>query len=362
MYKYFKSLKMGVAALAVLLASCKHDNLLVPKPNENIRPAADFIRNNYDFRLFYTALEYTDLVGELNAPGPITVLAVPDNGWNALGVSTDAQVRNLNKDSLRHALLYHIIKNRRWITTDFATNGVDVRLETMAGESVYISSVTRSKDYFFDGARITRPDITLANGVLQVMNKFMQYHKDQSVQSYLANNPQFSLFVSGLKKFGLWDQLSTQGPFTIFAPDNDAFAAKGITAETINSLDVNLYNAGRLFGCYILNQSHFFVSDQYVFKSLGAEYAYPSTLPNDTWYIQFGTSLQWANPSDRFNTAYPELSLWKPDFVSGLPTRIGEVTQSGSQLKPLVWYDHLCENGIVHRLHGLVSVPADAVK
>lgn len=363
MFKYFKSLKCCAAAFVVLLSSCSHDNLLVPKPNENIRPAADFIKNNYDFRLFYAALEYTGLTGDFNAPGPITVLAVPDNGWYAMGVSTVAQVYSLNKDSLRHALQYHVIKNRRWITTDFATNGVDVRLETMAGESVYISAVTTGKDYFFDGARIVRSDITLSNGVLQVMNKFMQYHKDQSVQGYLSSQPQFSVFVSGLKKFGLWDELATKGPFTLFAPDNDAFTAKGITTELINGLDVNTYNAQRLFGCYILSQSHFFVSDQYVFKSLGAEYEYPSTLRNDNWYIKFGTSLQQTNPSDKFFTPYPELSLWQPGPGAGsLPVRIGYVFQSGYQLKPLVWYDHLCENGVVHRLHGLVSMPADAIK
>ena len=360
MHKYFKSLKSCAVAVLVLLASCKHDNLLVPKPNENIRPAADFIKNNYDFRLFYAALEYTGLVNDLNAPGPITVLAVADNGWNAMGVATEAQVRSLNKDSLRHALQYHILTNRRWITTDFATNGVDIRYETMAGERVYASAVNSNNDYFFDGARIVRSDIVLANGVLQVLNKFMQYHKDQSVQGYLAANPQFSIFVSGLKKFGLWDDLATRGPFTIFAPDNDAFASRGITAEMINSLDVGLYHAQRLFGCYVLDQSHFFVSDQHVFKSLGAEYEYPSTLKNDTWYIQFATSLMATNPSDRFFTPYPEMSLWKPG--ASLPDRIGWVWQTSSDLKPLVWYDHLCENGIVHRMHGLIAVPTDALK
>lgn len=361
MNKFFKSLKIAVASAVVLLSSCEHDNLEVPKPNENIRPAADFIRNNYDFRLFYAALEYTGLVNELNAPGPITVLAVPDNGWNAIGVNTEQQVRSLNKDSLRHALQYHVLKNRRWITTDFATNGVDVRLETLAGESVYVSAVNSNNDYFFGGARISRKDITLANGVMQVMNKFMQYHKGKTVQDYLAATPEFSLFVTGLKKFGIWDELTDKGPFTIFAPDNDAFAAKGITAETINSLHVDLYHAQRLFGAYIIYQSHFFVSDQYVFKSLGAEYSYPYTLRNDNWYVNFGTNLQRTNPSDIFFTPYPELTFFRP-VPGSLPVVIGMVTQSSYMPKPLVWYDHLCENGIVHRLHGLLSLPADASK
>lgn len=361
MYKFFKSLKLCVVVLMVLLASCKHDNLLVPKPNENIRPAADFIKNNYDFRLFYTALEYTGLVNELNGAGPFTILAVPDNGWNAQGITTDAQVRSLNKDSLRHALQYHVLKNRRWITTDFSTNGVDVRYETLAGEMLFVSAVNRNNDYFFDGARVVRNDIILSNGVMQVMNKFMQYHKGKTVQDYLTSAPEFSILVTGLKRFGLWDELSAKGPFTIFAPGNDAFEAKGITAETINNLNVDLYHAQRLFGVYIIYQGHFFVSDQHVFRSLGAEYNYPNILRNDTWYVMFGTSLLTTTPADRFFVPYPDLTFFKPGR-NGFPEVVGMIQQNGSQLNPLVWYDHLCENGIVHRMHGVLAQPNDAIK
>lgn len=362
MYKFFYSLKIcAVAVLAMLAASCDHDNLLVPKPNENIRPAADFIKNNYDFRLFYAALEYTDLVRELNGKGPFTVLAIPDIGFNSLGISTEMQVRNLNKDSLRHALQYHVLKNRKLLTTDFPGNAVDVRYETLAGESIYASSLSVDKDYFFNGARASRTDITLANGVMHVLNKFMQYHKGQNVQHHLSSDTSYSIFVSGLKKFGLWDELSSKGPFTIFAPDNGAFTSKGITAEIINDLDTNGYYGTRLFGAYIMYQNHFFVSDQYVFKGMGGEYTYQSPLRNDTWYVGFGTDMQATNPSDGYFTPYPAVALWKP-VPGSLPVLIATVIQNSTLLKPLVYYDHLCENGIVHRLHGLLALPADAAK
>lgn len=362
MYNFFESLKIcAVAVLALLATSCDHDNLLVPKPNENIRPAADFIKNNYDFRLFYAALEYTDLVTELNGKGPFTVLAVPDNGFNSLGITSEVQVRKLNKDSLRHALQYHVLKNRKLLAADFPTNAVDIRYETLAGESIYASSLLVGKDYFFNGARASRTDITLANGVMHVLNKFMQYHKGQNVQQLLASDTSFSIFVSGLKKFGLWDELSGKGPFTIFAPENNAFTSNAITAETINDLDTNGYYGNRLFGAYIMYQNHFFISDQYVFQGMGGEYTYRSPLRSDPWYVGFGTDMQQSNPSDVFFTPYPALSLWKP-VPGGLPVLIANITQNSTSLKPLVYYDHLCENGIVHRLHGVLALPADAAK
>ena len=198
---------LGLVMIILLAGSCKHDDLLIPKPNENIRPAADFIKNNYDFRLLYAALDYTGMVKELNGEGPFTILAVPDRGFNMLGIQTEEQVRKLNKDSLRHALQYHVLKKRRLQVGDIPTNAVDVRFETLAGESIYASAITRGNDYYLDGARINRTDIVLSNGVLHVLNKMMQYHKGKTVQDYLAANPKYSIFVSGLKKFGLWDEL-----------------------------------------------------------------------------------------------------------------------------------------------------------
>lgn len=50
--KYTGSLLMlAMLCFAAVLSSCKHENLTIPEPNANIRPAADFIKNNYDFRL-----------------------------------------------------------------------------------------------------------------------------------------------------------------------------------------------------------------------------------------------------------------------------------------------------------------------
>jgi uncharacterized surface protein with fasciclin (FAS1) repeats len=365
MYKYFSVLKkcIAVAVLGLMMAGCKHDNLLLPKPNENIRPAADFIKNNYDFRLFYAALDHTGLAADLNGTGPFTVLALPDNAFNGMGIFNEHTIRSLNKDSLRHAMQYHVLKNRRLRLADIPTNGVDVRYETLAGESVFVSAVTVNKEYFFDGARIGRSDIMLANGVLHVLNKVMQYNKGKTVQDHLAGQPQYSIFVAGLKKFGLWDELSQPGPFTIFAPFNQAFADHGITEATINALNPALYHGQRLFGAYVLYGKHFFVSDQAVFRAIGAEYNYKGSLRNDDWYINFGTEMLQANPGDIYFTPYPEFSLWKPNPLHPqLPERVGLVNQQRDSPRPLAEYDQRCENGIVHNLHGLVLLPIDAVK
>jgi len=49
-----------------------------------------------------------------------------------------------------------------------------------------------------------------------------------------SNNPALSTLVSAVKAAGLVDTLNGEGPFTIFAPTNDAFAK--IPADTLNSV------------------------------------------------------------------------------------------------------------------------------
>lgn len=47
---------------------------------------------------------------------------------------------------------------------------------------------------------------------------------DQTIVGIAASNPEFSTLVSAVTAAGLGETLSGPGPFTVFAPTNDAFA------------------------------------------------------------------------------------------------------------------------------------------
>ena len=49
-----------------------------------------------------------------------------------------------------------------------------------------------------------------------------------------ASNPDFSTLVTAVQAAGLAETLSGEGPFTVFAPTNDAFAA--VPAEVLDKL------------------------------------------------------------------------------------------------------------------------------
>ncbi|MFA5556371.1 MAG: fasciclin domain-containing protein [Flavobacteriaceae bacterium] len=59
-----------------------------------------------------------------------------------------------------------------------------------------------------------------------------------TITDIVVNNPDFSILRSAVVKAGLAETLAGEGTFTIFAPDNDAFAASGITSADIEAMSV----------------------------------------------------------------------------------------------------------------------------
>lgn len=57
-----------------------------------------------------------------------------------------------------------------------------------------------------------------------------------NITDVVVNNPSFSTLEAAVVKANLQATLSGTGPFTVFAPDDAAFTASGITSSTLNSL------------------------------------------------------------------------------------------------------------------------------
>lgn len=57
-----------------------------------------------------------------------------------------------------------------------------------------------------------------------------------TITDIVVNNPDFSMLETAVVNAGLAETLSGDGPFTVFAPDNDAFAAAGISSSDLESL------------------------------------------------------------------------------------------------------------------------------
>src|SRR5690606_3542689 len=104
----------------------------------NLRPGADFIKNNYEMSLFSAALQKLGYTEELNSAGPFTFLVPTDLAFNELGIYRPSDFDKLDRDSLKKIIAYHILPAQLRLS-DIPTNGVDVRYPTLAGPALYAS-------------------------------------------------------------------------------------------------------------------------------------------------------------------------------------------------------------------------------
>jgi uncharacterized surface protein with fasciclin (FAS1) repeats len=82
--------------------------------------------------------------------------------------------------------------------------------------------------------RLLAPALALVASALIVFIPTTSAQGQQNIVQVASGNPQFSTLVRAVQAAGLADTLSGPGPFTVFAPTNDAFAK--LPAGTLDSL------------------------------------------------------------------------------------------------------------------------------
>lgn len=346
-----------LAGLLPFFNSCKHEELTVEKENANFRPAADFIKNNYDLSLFAAAIEKSGLSATLNASGSFTVLAPDDAAFKNIGITRAADFDKMNPDSLKHLVQRHVI-TQRILLQNIPENSVDTRYRTLAGTEVYCTLASYRKgnsafpdnELYFNGSSVNRKDVTISNGVLHVLSAVMKSAPGNTVQAWLSSQPKYSILVSGLKKFGFWELLAAEGPVTVFAPDNTQFENAGLTAQDIAALDPALYAAERLFGVYVLPQRHLFISD---FRALDiiSGTAFNVALENDSWHMMISSQRSFPAGYFSYDVTVNTAANYPYEMISSI---------SGSNLQSGI--DILADNGLIHNLKGILVLPAQALK
>ncbi|EMR02642.1 fasciclin domain-containing protein [Cesiribacter andamanensis] len=141
----------------------------------------------------------------------------------SLGLSSAAE---LPEAVVREVLEYHIVPQ----TLPAASLNAG-QVETLQGERL---TVTTSGGVQVDGIAVTQADIEAINGVVHKIGGVLLPAEPRAVAGTILApayfNSNFSILVQALRRAGLVAPLLEEGPFTVFAPTNDAFAAAGITS------------------------------------------------------------------------------------------------------------------------------------
>ena len=176
----------------------------------------DVIANSPDHELLEEFVMVAELDDDLNGAGPFTVFAPTDAAFNALPSWLVPQLAMDPTGDLASALLYHVVG-------DNLSSGdlMDGPLSTLEGSAVTVST---TGGYFVNGAMVTVADVPATNGVVHVIDAVL-LPQPMTIVDVVANSPDHELLLEFVNTADLVGDLSAEGPFTLFAPTDDAFNA-----------------------------------------------------------------------------------------------------------------------------------------
>ena len=218
-----KKFKLFILSLflisTVTLVACSDDDDNQPKKSTIV----DVAKSNPNFSTLVQALTMTGLDKALdNKAASFTVFAPTNQAFADLLVELKvSSLNDVDKTTLTGILLYHVLDGSKMASA--ITSGYYKTLSTgptaNTNQSLYIDMTTTTIN---KRAKITATDVKADNGVIHAINKVLL---PMTVVDIALNNPTFSLLVEALVKADLVGTLKGKGPFTVFAPTDDAFKA-----------------------------------------------------------------------------------------------------------------------------------------
>jgi uncharacterized surface protein with fasciclin (FAS1) repeats len=187
------------------------------------------------FTTLLAALDATGLDDALRGPGPFTVFA------------PEALLGDL--DALTRILQYHVVSGKVPASEVVKLDGMSV--ETIGGELVWID-VKDGKVILNDVAEVVITDIYASNGIIHVIDAVLV---PQDIVETASASDDFDTLVAAVTAAGLADALSApNGPYTVFAPTDDAFAA--LPAGTVDALLADIPTLSSILTYHVLSGAY----------------------------------------------------------------------------------------------------------
>jgi transforming growth factor-beta-induced protein len=211
---------------AFSFAACDSDD------DDDEQTIVQLAQDTPDLSTLVTALQAAELVSTLNGDGPFTVFAPVNSAFAEL--DDDLLARLLEDDNqalLQKVLTYHVVPGR--ILAADLEDGQTVT--TVEGSTL---TIDLDGSPSVNGVEIVRTDIAASNGVVHLISGVLTQNLDVTDTAVLQG---FDTLVAALSAADLVDDLQGDGPFTVFAPTEQAFAdllaTLNVTAEQLLARD-----------------------------------------------------------------------------------------------------------------------------
>jgi uncharacterized surface protein with fasciclin (FAS1) repeats len=187
----------------------------------NAQTIWEIVQTSSDHNTLETAVELAGLETALDAPGSLTLFAPTDAAFAALPPGVlDAVLADPN-GLLTDILLYHVVGGAA-LSTDLS-DGQEIN--TLFGEDVV---VTLNMDgVFINDAQVILEDLVADNGVVHVIDAVLipNFEEETTVWDIIEGSDAHNTLETAILLAGLEGALQGDGPLTVFAPTDAAFAA-----------------------------------------------------------------------------------------------------------------------------------------
>lgn len=189
------------------------------------------------FGTLVAAVTAAELVETLKGEGPFTVFAPSDEAFAKLDKATLDGLLADPKGALTQILLYHVVPGK--VMAADVTDGMEAA--TAQGGTVKFS--VKDGVVMINDAIVVSTDIEASNGVIHVIDSVILPPAAEAAEGTATEEPaqeaamemkdivdtavgagSFTTLVTAVTAAELVDTLKSEGPFTVFAPSDDAFA------------------------------------------------------------------------------------------------------------------------------------------
>ncbi len=190
---------------------------------------ADIIVNSENHTTLEAAVVAAGLVETLQGEGPFTVFAPTDAAFAALPAGTVESLLEDPTGTLTDILLYHVVSGKA-MSTDLSDGQM---IETILGKDITVKIT--AEGVFINNAKVTVADLEAENGVVHVIDAvLLPPTMPATVADIIVNSENHTTLEAAVVAAGLVETLQGEGPFTVFAPTDAAFAA--LPAGTVEAL------------------------------------------------------------------------------------------------------------------------------
>ena len=182
---------------------------------EPLPSIADIATGDERFSTLVSLVDSAGLLGLFTGTDEYTVFAPTNAAFEALPQETlDAVMAD--PDLLQFVLSLHAAPGR--VNAESVVAGTLV--QTLGG---YVSVAVDGENVAVGGAPVSAVDIEASNGIVHVIDSVIT--DNASIVEIASGISDFETLVGLVVQANLVDALSAEGPLTVFAPTNDAFAA-----------------------------------------------------------------------------------------------------------------------------------------